>query len=169
VAAMAVADVMKRPKAVPTVVKAKAVTVAPVMPKPVKARKPAQNVLRAMAQTVLNAPSVQTVTRYRVPMVKPKAVVAAVVVAVASVHRDRVSVPRWMPRPWGHKTLCKTQQPTSKSAAPKPAQSAPPALRVSAVSALPVVAVVAVVHVKTVLCQAGTARMNPVLTCVSPV
>ena len=104
----AVVDAMKPPKAEPSAVKAKAATVAPAMPKAVnraRARKPAQNVLRAMRQTVRNAPSALTAMKHRVPMAKPQAVAAGVAVAVASVHRVRVSVPTWMPKPWVPKAL----------------------------------------------------------------
>ena len=104
VVATAVADAMKRPKvAVKAKANPKGVTVARAMPKsvnPARARKPVQNVLRAMRQTVLSALSGQTALKHRAPRAKPKAVAAGEVVAVASVHRVRASVPMWMPRPW---------------------------------------------------------------------
>ena len=105
---MAVADAMKRPKAVRSVVKAKAVTAAPAMPKavnPGKARKPAQNVRRATRQTVRNALSAQSATRHRALTAKPLAVAAGVAVAAPSVHRVRASVPTWTPKPWVPKAL----------------------------------------------------------------
>ena len=103
--AIAAAAATKPPKVAPTVVRAKGVTAAPAMPKAVnlvKAKKPAQNVLRAMRQTVRNVLSVQSVQSamtHRALTAKPQAVVAGVAVAGVSVHQVSVSVPTWMPKP----------------------------------------------------------------------